>query len=435
VVWEGDFEGLHSLALVNRAICRELLERGVELGLIQVECGPAEDRVPLDGRLTARMGKPSGGGPAQVHVRHQWPPRLEPPAQGRWVLMQPWEYGSLPKAWLPMVRRVDEVWAYSGSVRDCYLEAGVPPERVHVIPRGVDPGLFRPGLDPLPLPPGPGIRFLFVGGTIFRKGIDVLLTAFARAFQPTDDVGLVIKDMGSQSFYRGQTAETSVAGLRERGYPVEYIDRNLSETELARLYAACDCLVHPFRGEGFALPVVEAMACGLPVIVTGAGPAVDYATEETAYLIPARRGEFNECRVGEIETVGRPWLHEPDLDALVELLRRVASDRAGATAKGMAASQHIRSHFTWKQTVDAVERRLPAVIKRQDRPRMDTDLHGWELAGNGRPRAVNAPPANRFRESLSDPCSIRVSSVAQEVSMRKATTSLTMIVRDDDPYA
>ena len=62
-----------------------------------------------------------------------------------------------------------------------------------------------------------------------------------------------------------------MAGLRERGYPVEYIDHNLSETEVARLYAACDCLVHPFRGEGFALPVVEAMACGLPVIVTGAG--------------------------------------------------------------------------------------------------------------------------------------------------------------------
>jgi glycosyltransferase involved in cell wall biosynthesis len=70
--------------------------------------------------------------------------------------MQPWEYGSLPKAWLPMLRRVDEVWAYSRSVRDCYLEAGVPPERVHVIPLGVDSQVFRPGLDPLRLPPGPG---------------------------------------------------------------------------------------------------------------------------------------------------------------------------------------------------------------------------------------------------------------------------------------
>ena len=122
----------------------------------------------------------------------------------------------------------------------------------------------------------------------------------------------MIKDMGSQSFYRGQTAEAQVAELRERGYPVEYIDRDLTESEMAGLYAACDCLVHPFRGEGFGLPVVEAMACGLPVIVTGAGPALDYATDETAFLIPARRGQFAECRVGELETIGRPWLFEPD---------------------------------------------------------------------------------------------------------------------------
>jgi len=57
VAWEGDFEGLHSLALVNRAIYRGRLERGVDLGLIQVESGPAEDRVALDGRLAARMSK------------------------------------------------------------------------------------------------------------------------------------------------------------------------------------------------------------------------------------------------------------------------------------------------------------------------------------------------------------------------------------------
>ncbi len=40
--------------------------------------------------------------------------------------MQPWEYGSIPKAWMPALRHVDEVWAYSRSVRDCYLDAGMP---------------------------------------------------------------------------------------------------------------------------------------------------------------------------------------------------------------------------------------------------------------------------------------------------------------------
>ncbi len=186
----------------------------------------------------------------------------------------------------------------------------------------------------------------------------MLLSAFARAFEPGDSVGLVIKDMGTKSFYRGQTAEAKIGGLRERGYSVEYIERDLDEEELPRLYAACDCLVHPFRGEGFALPVVEAMACGLPVIVTGAGPVLDYASEETAFLIPARRGNFAEFRVGDLETIGRPWLWEPDGDALVDHLRTVVRDRAGAAARGAAASAWIRERFTWARSAEAVERRL-----------------------------------------------------------------------------
>jgi glycosyltransferase involved in cell wall biosynthesis len=394
IAWEGDFDGVQSLAIVNRAICRGLVERGHDVKMIESSArlpGDQQDEARTHSRPSPREGMSSledsrgvtresesprgarvdNGGTrvarcddetaAQVHVRHQWPPKMEPPAHGKWVLMQPWEFGSLPKAWLPMLRRVDEVWAYSRYVRDCYLEADVPRERVHVIPLGVDPEVFRPGLEPLALAPGPEVRFLFVGGTIFPKGIDLLLTAFGRAFRAGDGVRLVIKEMGSKSFYRGQTAEKEIGELRECGYPVEYVDRDLSDAEMAGLYSACDCLVHPFRGEGFGLPIIEAMACGLPVIVTGAGPVLDYAGDETAYLIPANRGQFAECRVGEIETIGRPWLFEPAVDALVELMKRVASDRSGARAKGMAASAHIREKFTWPRTVDAVEKWLLAL--------------------------------------------------------------------------
>ena len=266
-----------------------------------------------------------------------------------------------------MLRRVDEVWAYSRYVRDCYLEAGVPRDRVHVVPLGVAPDVFRPGLEPLPLAPGPQIRFLFVGGTIFRKGIDVLLTAFARAFTARRRRRPGHQGNGLQKLLPRPDGRGQVAALRERGYPVEYIDRALSEAEMAGLYSACDCLVHPFRGEGFGLPVVEAMACGLPVIVTGAGPALDYATDETAFLIPAQRGQLAECRVGDLETIGRPWLFEPDMDALVELLKRVASDRAAARAIGMAASAHIREHFTWAHT-DRSRRTQVGGARRSARP-------------------------------------------------------------------
>ncbi len=393
------------------------------------------ERVVLDESLAARVGRGPAGGPAQVCVRHQWPPRLDLPGEGRFVLMQPWEFGSLPKAWLPALHEVDEIWAYSRSTRDCYLEAGVPESRVHVIPLGINPEVFKPGQAPLVLPPGPGFRFLFVGGTIFRKGIDVLLAAFARAVQPGDDVGLVIKDMGSKSFYRGQTAETKVAALRERGYSVNYIDGNLDEQDMARLYAACDCLVHLFRGEGFALPIVEAMACGLPVIVTGAGPVPDYASEETAFLIPARRGNFAELRVGDLETIGRPWLWEPDLDALVDHMRTVAREPAAARAKASAASTWIRGQFTWAHSAEAIERRLRILVSGAE----CGEASAWfgdalQRPGNGTAKFAAPPPAASDQPDPTNPTDPSDSQTRRTRTRESppARVSLTMIVRDEE---
>jgi Glycosyl transferase family 2/Glycosyl transferases group 1 len=196
--------------------------------------------------------------------------------------------------------------------------------------------------------------------------------------------------MGANSFYRGQTAEAEMAALRERGYSVEYIDRILSEAEMAGLYCACDALVQPFRGEGFGLPIVEAMACGLPVIITGAGPALDYASDKTAYLIPAERQPLEERSVGGLETIDQPWLFEPDADALVELMKRVVTDRDDARATGTAASDHIRGQFTWARIVLAVDRRLKALTPGPMRPPTRSASEGPY-----QPSAKSSRPATR----------------------------------------
>ena len=207
-------------------------------------------------------------------------------------MIQPWEFGRIPKDWVqPIQEGVDEVWVPSTFVKDCYIDSGIDADQVHVIPNGVRTNLFNPQAKPMQLDTDKSFKFLFVGGTIFRKGIDVLLNVYRQTFSPQDDVCLVIKGMGDDTFYKGQTAVDLVRKLQADPDAPEilYLTDDLTDKELAGLYTACDCLVHPYRGEGFGMPVAEAMACGLPVIVTEGGACDDFCSDENAYFVPAKR--------------------------------------------------------------------------------------------------------------------------------------------------
>src|SRR5262249_30224088 len=256
------------------------------------------------------------------------------------------------------------------------LQNGIPAERVHVIPLGVAPGPDRDEVRPLPLPTTKHFKFLFVGGTIPRKGIDLLLQAYCEVFSASDDVCLVIKDCGTTSFYQGQTAAPAIASRRfgPLAPDIVYLAENLSDHDMTRLYAACDCLVHPFRGEGFGLPLAEAMSHGLALIVTGFGPVLEFAGPEHAYFIPAEVRRFSSKRLGDWDMADYPWWAEPDRAALAAHLRHAYAHPHEVRDKGRNGRQHIHQHFTWDPACTAVETRLaelrrrPIVRFRRSRP-------------------------------------------------------------------
>jgi glycosyltransferase involved in cell wall biosynthesis len=289
-------------------------------------------------------------------VTHSWPPIFDAVTMGPTVMILPWEYGSPPKEWVEGVcSRVDRVWVPSAYVRDCYIEGGMPPGVIEVVPNGVDLERFSPEGPRYELPNKAGCTFLFVGGSIWRKGVDVLLSAWAEAFGPDDDVQLVIKDFGTTTHYKSQHAGEQVRELMERDdvAPVVYLTDDLSPEELASLYRACDVFVTPYRGEGFCLPALEAMACGLPVVHTGIGPTSEFVPEAGGWKIPAERELLRED-VKLPELVTRGFVHEPDRDALVEILREVAAAPEERGARGAAC--HTRAQdYHWHRIAAIAE--------------------------------------------------------------------------------
>ncbi len=350
VTWQGD-HGLHtSLSTINDAVCERIERHGVRVQRVR------RDGVALDAPLPH---------PAAVEVRHQWPPDLRPPRSGRLAVIQPWEFGAIPVDWVaPLQRDVDEVWVPSEHVRAMYLQAGLDADRVHVVANGVDLDRFAPQGRSLELE-APGLRFLFVGGAIARKGVDVLLAAWQTAFAGRDDVTLVVKDFGSGGVYRNVDRSALEALAASGATPrVVYLDRDLPDDELAALYRSCDVFVHPYRGEGFAMPVLEAMASGLPVITTAGGPTDEFCPPQAGWRIDAERRAMRGGRVEHFDTAGEPWMLEPSVDHLIALLREAAGASAAERSARGAAGRSAAERYSWDVVTAAYAGRVRALAQR-----------------------------------------------------------------------
>lgn len=425
-VWEGTQFVYHSLSLVNMALCAELIKAGCDLSLKPYEpatFGPEEDVArygPLAGRLNAALD-----GAAQFHVRHMWPPDLTPPPEGHWVMIQPWEYGRIPARWVQPIRDgVDEMWVPSAYAKQCYVDSGVDADRVQVIPNGVHTDIFHPGAEPLVLDTEKTFKFLYVGGAIYRKGIDVLLEVYRRAFSRKDDVCLVIKTMGDATFYKKQSAAQTIREIQADPDAPEivHIDSDLSDADMAGLYVACDCLVHPYRGEGFGLPVAEALACGLPVIVTKGGACDDFCSEDWAHFVPAVRKEVRY----EEETAGAAWVLEPDREVLADRMKAAVADPEAGRRMGQRGSAYVREHLTWTRAAAQVMARLRALQERPVRRLQQAHLVDvFVLSDEGDvPEAIA-----RFSEAPT--CAVAGTAAALNAAWRQGTGACVALVRRD----
>jgi glycosyltransferase involved in cell wall biosynthesis len=279
------------------------------------------------------------------------------------VIWQPWEYGGLPAEWIAPIRDVlAEFWVPTSWQRDCAVRSGVSEEHVQVVPYGVDTTRFCPDGHRYPLRTTKRTKLLFVGGLIERKGIDALLEAYLSSFRADDDVCLVIKPFGSHSVYRGSSLEREVRQAAGGSGPeIELVDEELNFAQMADLYRSCDALVHPYRGEGFGMPIAEAMASGLPVIVPNGGAALDFCSERTAWLVPAREvpivsAEWHPSMAGS-------WWLEPSRAGLGEALRDVVDSPELAKYKGAEGRRRIVEAFTWDHVAARVAERVGVLLE------------------------------------------------------------------------
>ncbi|HEY0537633.1 MAG TPA: glycosyltransferase [Actinoallomurus sp.] len=220
-------------------------------------------------------------------------------------------------------------------------EYGAPPGQVFVVPCGVDTACFRPD-GPSEERAGP-FRILTFGRLVPRKGVDTVIEALCGV--PGAEL-VVAGGPDRESLHRDPEARRLTRLARERGVAdrVSLLGR-VAREDLPSLIRSADVAVSVPWYEPFGIAPVEAMACGVPVIVSAVGGHLDTVTDGVTGLhVPARRP-----------------------DALAALLCRLLADPGRRRSLGAAAAERVRDRYTWARVAaetEAVYEQLAAVASR-----------------------------------------------------------------------
>ena len=234
-----------------------------------------------------------------------------------------------------VAKRMTRVMTVSeNSKKDISADHQVPLDRIHVVPVGVDPELFLPvpGVQRVP-----GKLVTTASADVAMKGLTYLLDAVAKLRterhieltiigKPKEGLSLdKIRDLGLED------AVTWVSGVPDQ--------------RIVELYSEAEVAVVPSLYEGFSLPAIEAMSCGIPLVATtgGALPEVAGTHGETCLLVPPGDSEALAAQIGAA-------LDDPELRARI----------------GAAGRERVKNQWSWYHTAVKTVDQYRAVLDEFD---------------------------------------------------------------------
>lgn len=278
------------------------------IAFFSIPCGPI-----------ALLGKALFHVPYVVSLRGGDVPGLVPEIEGTHRFLQSVRRASL--------KRAVAVIANSEGLRDLSMAADRVP--VGVIPNGVDTEFFSPAPQMTPSAESDRFRVLFVGRFHAQKNLMALLNQFARLRdESAKRVELhLVGDGPLLKELQEQAASLRLNGeIKWHGW--------LARSELRAVLQSCDCFVNPSLYEGMPNAVLEAMACGKPVVasrIPGNDAVVQH--EATGFLFP----------------VGEPA-------ALGASLAQLVNDPAQAAEMGRKGRALVEREYCWNRVADAYAR-------------------------------------------------------------------------------
>lgn len=361
----GHAKGHYSLAIVNRSLAVALNRRSEQ----QACFVPLDDGIKktlqqmpeiLDRDLCAVIANtlPASPNKPVVSIVHHYPVITDDASADIRLIIFFWEETAIPHATISLLNeKFDAILVAAEFVASALRNSGCN-KPIFVIPMGVDHlvDYSAPLMHLQDITPEKPFRFLHVSSVFERKGPEFLLAAFIEQFDANDNVELYIKTFPNP--HNRIHEQLALFSATKNNPPRVIIDEtDASKETLQSLYRSAHTLVLPTRGEGFNLPAAEALALGLPVIVTGFGAHIDFCTTKTSLLIPF----CFDLSESHLKGAHSCWV-TPDTLALSSLLQQsvdeVLSHSEHLQQRREAGYALMRATYTWDRAAQGITNAL-----------------------------------------------------------------------------
>lgn len=289
-----------------------------------------------------------------------------------------WETTLQPEGFFQKLKNFDQVWVPSEWQKECTIKQGISEKKVRVVPEGVDGSMYFPISREVSLPTDRPFRFLVVGRWEYRKYTKEIIKAFIKTFSEEENVELIINVANPFATDGLATTEQRLEKFNLHHSKIKVID-HLPKEEYVNLIRTCDVFVSCARSEGWNLPLIEAMASGIPSIYSNWGAQLQFAAGKG---IPVEIiGEVSAAVENEESwnstTPGN--FAEPNFDDLCIKFRDAYENFIQHKEKALTDSDEIRKEFTWEKAAEIAKVHIDELlIKSND----NSNDFAWVTCGN-----------------------------------------------------
>jgi len=287
-----------------------------------------------------------------------------------------WESTLQPENFFNKMLEYDEIWVPSKWQRECTINQGANPDKVKVVPEGVDIHTFFPEeVEKLESYNDGRFKFLLFGRWDYRKSTKEIIQTFLKTFSPEEPVDLVVSidNMWGEEMDGYKTTEERLNAYGLTDPRIKMINFPTREDYIKYLKTG-HVFVSCARSEGWNLPLIEAMACGTPSIYSECCAQMEFAEGKGIPVKivgerPANANDYGRYTMSELP--GN--YYEPDFEDLSDKMRFVYQNYNECKLNAVKDSIEIHKQFSWERIGEIGYRTVLEFMKNYKSNDVDTN--------------------------------------------------------------